>query len=471
MTHSQSTPSEPWSPSSTRKPRRQSQRRAGFNALAWIGALACLLIGLASDAEIMTALGLGVVGYTFFAYVSALGDDIAIVQLAAFVAAAQWILGPFFEYAYGDAFSPYAMSVPEADYMAFATPSVIAMVVVLTLLTPRIGIGWLHDEIRSRKRLSQNVVYLVILGGFLADLVGGSVPASLRFVVFLVSQFKFVGAIYLLIIDHRLRWPILGAVFFAALASSAAAGLFHNVILWSALVLTFVCHDLRLGTLVKLSIISAGVVALIGLQSAKAAYREAIALNPNDAGVELLFDAVAEALSGSDTGVVYEQSDSTLIVRLNQGWIISAVMAHVPQGHPHENGATIVDAVQDSLLPRFLTTKSNVEVSNAFRQYTGRWVNRNTSFGISILGEAWVNFGQMGWLMMAGWGAVFGLMIRYVAVRSIEQPSFALWTPLIVLQAVKAETELVVALNHMAKAGLFVILIYFIAHRLLKIRL
>jgi hypothetical protein len=146
-------------------------------------------------------------------------------------------------------------------------------------------------------------------------------------------------------------------------------------------------------------------------------------------------------------------------------------MAHVPASAPHENGKTVVSAFKNALLPRFLVSKEKSSVSDSFRSYTGLSVGRHTSFGISILGEAWVNFNQGGIAVLFAWGLLFGGMYRYISHRSITQPTFALWAPLIMLQAIKSETELVVALNHIVKAGGLVILIYYIAWRFFRIRI
>src|SRR5262249_34481739 len=151
--------------------------------------------------------------------------------------------------------------------------------------------------------------------------------------------------------------------------------------------------------------------------------------------------------------------------------IISAVMAYTPDGEPFADGQTVIDAARDSLLPRFVSDKREVEVSDNFRRFTGLSVSGNTSFGISIVGEAWANFGQLGMVLLLFWGLAFGGVTRLIAQRSLHQPTLPLWMPMIFLYAVKAETELAVTLNYMLKAGAFVFLLYFLTGWLLKYRI
>jgi hypothetical protein len=144
-------------------------------------------------------------------------------------------------------------------------------------------------------------------------------------------------------------------------------------------------------------------------------------------------------------------------------------MNYVPRNRPHENGATIVDAVRDSMVPRFLVDKKRVWVSDKFMQYTGLRVGKTTSMGISVLGEAYVNFGKFGgaWFMLA-WGVFTGLIFRLLIRQSEKRPTLILWAPLIFLQVVKAETELLVVLNHLVKAIVFTWAFYWFTVRVLR---
>lgn len=432
------------------------------------GAVICsLIVSLILGLELLTSLGLAIVAYTAAWYLTALGTEIAVVPLAAFIASAQWILGPVIAYWIGDDVTKYRMYVTEADYMSFVVPALLGFIVALSWSAPRISIQWLQARILASRHIAERIVYGLILLGLLADFFADAMPGELRFVAFLVGQFKYVGTIYLIIIRSRRRWPVAIGVLLLTAISSARIGLFHDLILWSAMMFTFLCYDFRLKFGSKIVILTICVILLVGLQTIKAEYRILIGNDPDDAGITTLTLAVGEAIFGENK--TYE--DSTSSVRLNQGWIISAVMAHTPNFEPFANGETVIEALQDSLLPRFLVEKRQVQVSENFSRFTGLPVSGSTSFGISTVGEAWANFGHLGIVMMLAWGAAFGCAIRYAFRRAQSQPTFALWIPLIMLYAVKAETELVVAFNYMIKASIFVILIYLITWRVLKLKI
>lgn len=160
-----------------------------------------------------------------------------------------------------------------------------------------------------------------------------------------------------------------------------------------------------------------------------------------------------------------------LNARLNQGWIISAAMNHVPAVRDFENGETIIRAFQDSLLPRFLFEKRTINVSDGFEKYTGLRVSSDTSFGISVAGEAWVNFGYYGIIFMGFFGLFYASIMRTIVIIARRFPTVIFWIPLIFLQATKAETETVVVLNHIVKSGVLVAMFYFFAYKVLKWRI
>ncbi|GJL87322.1 MAG: hypothetical protein DHS20C03_10310 [Minwuia thermotolerans] len=122
-------------------------------------------------------------------------------------------------------------------------------------------------------------------------------------------------------------------------------------------------------------------------------------------------------------------------------------------------------------MPRFLHDKKSVSVSENFERYTGLRVSDNTSFGISVIGESWVNFGYYGIVFMGFFGAFYASILRTAVTISRKFPTAIFWIPLIFLQATKAETETVVVLNHIVKSGALVAMFYFFAYKVLKWRI
>src|SRR5690606_37041176 len=73
----------------------------------------------------------------------------------------------------------------------------------------------------------------ILMIGVMSELLGFVVPGALRFFVFLLTGFKFVGAIILFFSDVRIhRYIFYGSIFFLVYISLKNA-LFHDFILWS----------------------------------------------------------------------------------------------------------------------------------------------------------------------------------------------------------------------------------------------
>ncbi len=432
---------------------------------AWITLLTLILQG-----QLLPALSVGVFAFCFFWYIEALGRELAIVPVVAVIASAQWLFGPYLAYTFDLVTLKYFMYVEASTYFSFALPCIVALVTGLYALAPTIMLDDVRRKILTARRIPDKTVYLIFAAGFVSDYVAGFAPSALSFAFFLVSQAKFIAIAYMLILRVRWRWWAIALAFLSLTTSSLESGLFHTVLLWSALVLSFVTYEFRLSRSVKIVIMLIMSVAVMQLQATKSQYREAIYSGERSAGVgtftDVFFDreTFAALLSGEDLL-------GNVNARLNQGWIISAIMNHVPQAVPHENGRTVIGAVRDSLVPRFLSGKREVIMSDAFMNYTGLNVGRNTTFGISVIGEAWVNFGHWGILFMLLFGMFYGGILRGMVWYSRQYPTFVLWAPLIFLQAIKAETELVVVMNHIVKSGIFLLLAYYFSYRIMKVRI
>ena len=304
---------------------------------------------------------------------------------------------------------------------------------------------------------------------FISDIGMNFFPPSLRFVAFLMSQFKYIGGIYLILGTNSLKWLYVSLIIFLSLVSSIINGMFHNFILWSTLLFTIISMILHFKTYQKVLIISFGFLFLITLQIIKAQYRDMIELGVSDADrVEIFIDLFSEELL-SGLSIDNEENLKSVITRLNQGWIVSAIMQNVPRNEDFANGKTVIEAVQSSLVPRFLDKdKKTAGGRENFIKYTGLPLTQQTSMGISVIGEAYINFGVYGGILfMFIYGLGIALLFKLFIQLSITRPSLILWSPLLFLQAVKAETELVVILNHVIKSGILVLLFIYVTQKFL----
>jgi hypothetical protein len=254
--------------------------------------------------------------------------------------------------------------------------------------------------------------------------------------------------------------------------SSVEYGLFHNFILWSGFIFSYICLVLNIPRLGKYVLIFSAILIVISLQGIKSDFREITDKGKYEGSKIGLFIGLAIDPEKYESRSNRENNIGEINARFNQGWIISAIMYHVPTVVKHEQGLTILHALRDTLLPRVLFEKRKVHVRDNFMRYTGIIINKETSMGISILGESYINFGIIGGIVfMLVWGGLISLAFKYLLYLSYNYPTVVLWIPLMFLQVVKAETELVVVLNHGVKTAILLFVFYFSIRKILGWRI
>lgn len=401
-------------------------------------------------------------------FISKLGNTIPVLELMLFMAVSQWILGPMFDYVLDIDHYKYYMYVSEPSYMNYVVPATLAFIIgVYVIPKNTMVLDKINVKLSSLLQTYGNIPYYLIGIGLVAPYAMLFVPASLRFVFFLLANLKYIGLVYLLFQKGKsgswMVWVIMGLTF----VSSVQSGMFHDLILWSVLMVTFLAMRFHWGTLKKVAVVFLGFTFAFVVQLVKQDFRQQLPQNRNNA-VALFFNMVESEISGSEEVFSAERLDE-INVRLNQGWIISAILNHVPYAEPYAEGETIKAAVMASFLPRIINpSKKEAGGRENFERFTGLTLGVHTSMGTSVVGEAYANFGRVGGVIfMFIWGMVLALFFRWLVNYSYKYPTFILWTPLIFLQVIKAETELVVVLNHLVKATIFSLGIFWGFRRLL----
>ena len=428
------------------------------------------LVLYATGSYIWTAIGLGATLFLFLRFLDVLGERIPVVELMALMCSLQWILGPVIEYNKESMHYRYQMYVDEPMYMGFVVPSILAFWFGARLFRQNDTLEELKARVKTLLAYVPNFPFYLIAIGTLAPLATPYFPTSLAFVFFLFSNVKYVGALYILQSEKKNRWLVFYGVMIFLAISSIGSGYFHNLLLWSVLISTFLVKEWKLSFGAKISFAIFAILLAISVQSIKQQYRQT-AWSGYDGNKTLLFLSLTldEWLSGR---IFMPSSEVDINVRLNQGWIISAVLKNVPAMEPYAEGETVEDAVVAALLPRFLAPNKKVAGGQAnFRRFTGLPIADTTSMGISMAGEGYANFGRYGGILfMFGWGVFVGWFWRSMMRWSHFYPTLLIWSPILFLQVVKAETEFAVVLNFLLKASVLLFLaLWFIKHQF-KIR-
>jgi hypothetical protein len=395
-----------------------------------------------------------------------LDQGVPLLQLTSVIAVMQWLIGPHLNYSSNMTFGRYSMYVPEAVYFQFAIPATAFFIALMLSVGASVKQRNLLQVVERRNFFAIGVLLNIVAIG--ATIAAGSVGGGLQFALHLVSQMRYVGAIYFLFSLSPLRLLFAAGSCVTLVSSSLGSGMFHDLILWLAILFCYWFAQRKWVFSVKLAILSAAALALFSIQVIKQEYRLELKKGEAPSILRMVFDYVTPG------GKAWETSTLSLaITRLNQGWIISAVMKHVPENEPFAEGETVKEAVLASIAPRFLwADKKTAGGRENFRRFTGLEISDSTSMGISPLGEAYANYGVTGGIgFMVLFGGFFALFYYGTLRYALNHPTFLFWIPLIFYQAMKAETELSVIMNQLTKGAIVAFGGFYLLQQVLPVKL
>jgi len=401
-----------------------------------------------------------------FEFQKRLDQGVPLLQLTSLIAVLQWLVGPLLSYSSANTIERYTMSVPAEQYFCFAIPATAFYVAVMLFAGASVRQNILLQQIDRRKFFTIGV--LLNIAAIIGALAATRVSGSLAFLMHLISQLRYVGAIYFLLSRSQVRLVFAALSCVQLFSSSLGAGMFHDLILWLAILFCYWFAQRKRTTLFKIAVLTATTVFLFSIQVVKQEYREQIRHGGQPSLIDLVFAYVTPGGRAWDSDVL-----SLAVTRLNQGWIIAAVMHHVPEDEPFAHGETVRDAVLGSMVPRFLwANKAKAGGRESFRRFTGLRILDSTSMAISPLGEAYANFGELwGTMFMVVFGAFFAVFYRLTLSYCLKYPTFLFWIPLIFYQAVKAETELLVIMNQLVKGSVVALGCHFLVERVFPTRI
>lgn len=429
----------------------------------------------------MTSVGLAFSLFIVLDFIDQLGKSYPIKQLIVMLASLQWIVGAKVSYEYGKIHYKYYMYVEEELFMSLVVPSVLLLYAgLLAIHLPNLKAKldlFLSQNIRSNRSLKSaaNVLLMIGLG---AIVVGRmiSIP-SLSFVFFIMGLLVYVAIGYYFYIYPQRRGLLFLLIILVSFLQALYAGLFHNFLLVGVFLFAIYVNQ-KTSFLRKLTIIIASIVLINVIQVVKQDYRSVIWTSANSKKLEVFIDLIEKEYfvnqtegfgSNYSNGQDEDDDIKTVTTRLNQGWIISKIMEHVPRQHEYLGGSTITDAFSASLLPRFLfPNKTGVlESKKVFENITGLKLINSTTMGLSLVGEFYANFGIQGaWIAMFLYGLFLSAIFKLLIDLSQGSPFLIVWFVLILFQVVKAETELMKVINHLVKSIIFFVVLKYLLNTL-----
>lgn len=409
--------------------------------------------------------GLLLVFFIAWRFVKALGSSVPIMEMLLLIAVLQWILGPYLSYFNNYTHFKYYMYVDENTYMSFVVPAFLLFSAVILYRLPKLGL----PELNRAKQFAPFAKTLFVIG-VVADFGYSVAPPGLLFFLFLLLQFKFVGAILFLFSEDRKSQYFFYGTLGYLLLNALGRGMFHDLLIWGVFMFMFWALKNRPSFRMRILIITTGIFFAMGIQLIKGSYREIIYSGYSGNKLVLFLSILEDKVFVEE---ISETDDQNVNIRLNQGWIISAIMYNVPFKEPFSDGGTIMEAISASILPRFLDkNKKMAGGQENFERFTGLQISAGTSMGMSLMGESYANFGVFGGIVFMGvWGLFLARYWRGVIYFVHKYPLLLFFIPIIYLQVVKAETELVVVLNHLIKSTILISLFLLFATKVFNWRL
>lgn len=396
-------------------------------------------------------------GVTLYEFIKRMDQGLPLMQVAALLSVLQWIVGPWLTYNIDMEYSTYGMRVDSNTYFSYAFPGTAAYSLGLLAVGESVRQRGLLRKV-DRSQFFQLGMILAIFG--LAGGLGAKLlPGGLVFVCYLISQLRYVAALYFVFSRHPLRWLFAGLSVLPLLTGSAETGMFHDLLLWMGILTCYVYAMKKRKLWITVLFVIFGLAAAFTIQGIKQSYRDKV-WNDQEGS---LVEEIKQFWSSPNTRFD-EATLTNAIVRINQGWIIAAILENVPLREPYARGDTLNDAATAALIPRlFSEDKVSAGGKVNFRRFTGLPLSDTTSMGLSLLGESYANVGpEVGVFLMLLFGVLMSLSYGLCLLWSVKHPTFYFWIPVIFCQTIKAETDLVTVLNHIIKGSIVIFGMYWL---------
>lgn len=417
------------------------------------------------------AISITVVALLFFVYNSR--NTIAIKELVALIYASQLLLGPVLSYIFLE-YDYYRQPVDQDTYFSFAIPAIVFFIIGIffplsSAKRKVISLNLIKAELQGKERTA----YILIAIGFVSGFAKYFVPGGLAFFVFLLSNLKYIGALYLYFTNSATKILVLAFIVGLLFLDAVASSMFHDFFLWLTFIVLFLAYVRKYNFFIKLSAIFMGFILLFAIQAVKGEYRSAIWYGGQAEDKTGFLSNLLENQINSEAGLFSHQNTARFIYRINQGWIVAHTMNHTPAVEPFADGETIIRGVTSTILPRFLNPDKYVAGGKEyFERFSGLVLVGSTSMNLSSLGEAYANFGVGGGIIfMFFFGLIINISFHSIMTVAQTRPTVILWLPLIFLQVVKAETDFTTVFNHLVKAAFVTWLLYWSFQKFFKIRL
>jgi hypothetical protein len=454
-------------------------RKLFIALLSLIAAIMFSMLGSFNNYEIMSV---GIAAYMTFSFIDSIGKGYNLFDITILLAVFQCLIMPMIVYhVYNNDYIvialKYDMSVSPDEYYGYIFPAIVCL--IIGLKTPFIrkrNTSKIIKETISKSQLhlkgKGNLGILLIIIGTVSGLLQIFIPGELKYIAYLFGKLLYVGVIYTFFSDAKNKKLFLLGGIVMMVAQSLAQGMFGELVFTLMLGTMLVLLGKKISDGYKYGLAIAGMIFIILLQSVKGEYRAATWYGKGDKDeVGTFFSLILDRLSKPDKFFdMYEMFPT--INRFNQGMIIGKVFIHVPQNEPFAEGETIFTTLAASFVPRILwPNKPKSGGHENMLRFTGFKIE-GYSMNISPLGEAYANFNKTGGIIfMFFYGLFFNVALFLLLRLSRKTPTIILWFPILFLNSIQIETDVLMCVNSLIKNLIFIGFCYWAADRFLRLKL
>lgn len=404
-------------------------------------------IGFVLLGEIHYALAVGFSGYLLAQLILESTRVFAFREWALFLYSVNYLLSPAITYQFDQEFISYPMKIPATDYFTLAIPGFMSfyagMFTTKTIIfTPQIV--KVKRDVKKNQFLLKNFVII----GILLRIFSSIFPGELAFLVYLTSAIRYVGAFALFSYDSKKYWIWVVAVLILELYYAAIAAMYHDAVMWLLFFALFVVYIKKPNISVRLIGLSVCLVFVLFIQGLKSVYRSKLS-DKNNSDLTLVLETSSEV----SNDITSEDNIFGSLSRGNQAWIFASVVERMNRIGDYQGLNILAIYTEAAILPRFLAPdKIKSGDKKIFNNFSGHFINENTSMGLGVFADGYIAFGYWGVICFTyGLGLLMNISFRIVESWAKSSEFYVLLVLPLLNYAIRPDCELQTTINHLVK--------------------
>ncbi|GAB3807964.1 hypothetical protein GCM10028819_45910 [Spirosoma humi] len=421
------------------------------------------------DSSILEASAVALSIYVFLVFIAGIGKTIALLTCISFIASLEVLLVPAVTYWV----FPASMPIESGVYFSYALPAFLAFYA---------GANWFRHRRLERPHVAYiqaataylqtkpETCIILLSVGLLGFTIKSALPTVPAMIGTIPSHCLCISAFYAYYSRSAYRFVVIGIAGGVLLVNTVRTGMFGDLFFWLLLAAIFLAGGIpeRITTSLKTTVVVSAFAFLLLIQSIKGEYRyNTWGYNRTErtANTALMAELLADRLTHPEKLLNADHAFLSF-VRFNQGIMIGSAMAKVPLHEDFASGDVLLSLIYP-IVPRLLwSNKPQTGGYENIRRFTSLRQFENTSINLSPLGEGYVNFGYGGVLFALFYGLLLGGVFYVVLHLADQMPSLVLWLPMLYIDCLTMETDLLSTWGSLLSNAIFIALLFWTLKRI-----